>query len=139
MKHEITLDWQGKMQFEAHVGRHTFSIDGSPEVGGEDAGVRPKPLMLVALAGCSGMDVVSLLRKMRVGFGKLEIRVEGNLTDSIPAYYDAMRIIYIFTGTDLPADKIEKAVKLSYDKYCGVAGMYKQIMPVTYEIRMLPE
>lgn len=64
MKQEITLDWQGKMQFQAHVGNHSITLDGSPEVGGEDAGARPKPLMLVALAGCSGMDVVSLLRKM---------------------------------------------------------------------------
>lgn len=139
MKHEIALDWQGKMQFEAHIGTHSITLDGSPEVGGEDAGARPKPLMLVALAGCSGMDVVSLLKKMRVDFKKLEIKVEGNLTEGVPAYYDAMHIIYILTGTDLPTDKVEKAVKMSYDKYCGVAQVYKQVMPVTYEIRIIAE
>lgn len=139
MKQEITLDWQGKMQFEAHVGNHNIILDGSPEVGGEDAGARPKPLMLVALAGCSGMDIVSLLKKMRVDFKNLEIKVEGNLTEGVPAYYDAMHIIYILTGNNLPMGKIQKAVKMSYDKYCGVAQVYKQIMPVTYEIQIKAE
>lgn len=137
MTHEITLDWLGNMQFDAHVGNHCLKLDGSPEFGGEDAGMRPKPLMLVALAGCSGMDIVSLLKKMRVDFKKLEIKVEGTLTDTVPSYYEAMHIIYMFTGNDMPGEKVEKAVKLSYDKYCGVARVYKQVMPVTYEIRML--
>lgn len=139
MTHEITLDWQGKMQFDARVGNHSLTLDGSPEFGGEDAGVRPKPLMLVALAGCSGMDVVSLLKKMRVDFKKLEIKVEGNLTDTVPSYYDAMHIIYLLTGNDVSREKVEKAVKLSYDKYCGVAQVYKKTMPVTYEVRIFPE
>lgn len=139
MKHEITVDWQGKMQFEAQVGKHTLIMDGSPEVGGEDAGMRPKPLMLVALAGCSGMDIVSLLKKMRVEFTGLEIKVEGNLTDTVPSYYDAMRIIYIFKGNDLPMDKLEKVTAMSYDKYCGVAEVYKKVMPVTYEIQVISD
>lgn len=136
MKQEITLDWQGKMQFQAHVGNHSITLDGSPEVGGEDAGARPKPLMLVALAGCSGMDVVSLLKKMRVNYDSLEIKVEGNLTEGVPAYYDAMHVIYLFTGSNLPMDKIEKAVKMSMDTYCGVAQVYKKALPVTYEIQV---
>lgn len=139
MKHEIVIDWQGGMKFEAQVGNHTLKLDGSPEVGGEDLGMRPKPLMLVALAGCSGMDVVSLLRKMRVEFSSLEIKVEGNLTDTVPSYYDAMHIIYIFKGNNLPLDKLQKVTSLSYEKYCGVAFVYKEVMPVTYEIRVLSD
>ena len=139
MKHDITLEWQGKMQFDAHVGNHTITLDSTSETGGEDAGVLPKPLMLVALAGCSGMDVVSLLKKMRVEFKKLDIKVEGNLTEGVPAYYDAMHIIYEITGNNLPIEKLEKAVKMSYDRYCGVVQVYKKAMPVTYEIRINPE
>lgn len=137
--HEITIDWKGKMQFEAQVGNHTLTLDGSPEFGGEDAGMRPKPLILVALAGCSGMDIVSLLKKMRVTFSGLEIKVEGKLSEGTPSYYESMHIIYLFKGNDLPMDKLQKATTLSYDKYCGVAYVYKEIMPVTYEIQVIPE
>lgn len=135
MKQEIKIDWLGKMQFEAQSGNHSIMLDASEEFGGEDAGMRPKPLMLVALAGCTGMDIISLLKKMRIEFSGLEIKVEGNLTDGVPAYYDAMHIVYLFKGKDLPMDKLEKIVSMSYEKYCGVAHVYKEIMPVTYEIR----
>lgn len=136
MKQEIKIDWQEKMQFEAKTGNHTLMLDASDEFGGEDRGMRPKPLMLIALAGCTGMDVISLLKKMRIAFSGLEIKVEGSLTNGVPSYYDAMHIIYIFKGKYLPLDKLEKIVDMSYEKYCGVAHMYKEIMPVTYEIRI---
>lgn len=136
MKQEIKIDWLEKMQFKAQSGNHSLILDASEEFGGEDRGMRPKPLMLVALAGCTGMDVVSLLNKMRIAFSGLEIKVEGNLHEGMPAYYDAMHIIYTFKGKDLPKEKLEKIVGMSYEKYCGVAYVYKETMPVTYEIRI---
>lgn len=137
MKHEITVDWLEDLKFDAHVENFSFVLDGNPQSGDDRAGVRPKPLMLVALAGCSGMDVVNLLKKMRVDYKKIEIKAEGTLTDTVPAVYSAIHLIYIVTGTALPMSKITKAVALSYEKYCGVATMYKQFLPVTYEIKII--
>lgn len=139
MKHEITVDWWENLKFDTHVENYSFVLDGNPETGNEESGVRPKPLMLVALAGCSGMDVVNLLKKMRIDFKKIEIKAEGTLTDTVPAVYSAMHLTYIITGTALPMSKITKAVDLSYEKYCGVATMYKQFLPVTYEIKIIEE
>ena len=97
-------------------------------------GPRPKPFMLLALGGCTGMDVVSILHKMRVEFDSLNIRVEGNLTEEHPKHFDRMKVIYEFTGKDLSMDKLQKAVDLSKERYCGVSMNYKTSMEIEYEI-----
>ncbi len=125
------------MEFEAHVNGHTLTLDAPKEKGGHDNGPRPKPLMLVALAGCTGMDVVSLLKKMRVDIEDLIIRVEADQTEEHPIHYTAMRIIYEFKGKDLPMEKLQKAVSLSEERYCGVSAVYRKAMPVSTEIRLI--
>ncbi|MEN8786204.1 MAG: OsmC family protein, partial [Flavobacteriales bacterium] len=92
-------------------------------------------LMLVSLAGCTSMDVTSLLEKMRAQVTDFKIEVEGNLTEEHPKYYDKVKMIYKFKGEDLQKDKIEKAVKLSVDRYCGVYEMFRQFADVSYEIQ----
>lgn len=134
---KIHIDWQGDMAFEAELDGHKLIIDASPEVGGSDNGPRPKPLMLVALAGCTGMDVVSILKKMRVELNGLRVWVEAEMTEEHPKHYSAMKIIYEFKGKDLPMDKLEKAVNLSEERYCGVSAVYRKAMPVATEIRVV--
>jgi putative redox protein len=134
MKHSVNTSWKGNMQFDANVSGHSVMMDAMPAVGGEDKGSRPKELMLAALAGCTGMDVVSILKKMRVEFTGLEIRVEANVTEEHPKHYDHMHIIYEFTGNNLAEEQLRKAVELSQEKYCGVSFVYKKAMEVTYEI-----
>ena len=134
MKSSINARWKGNMSFEAEVGNHKIILDADESVGGQNLGVRPKPLMLVALAGCTGMDVVSILKKMKVNFDDLNIRVEGNLTDENPKHYNKMKVLYEFTGKDLPLEKIQKAVTLSEEKYCGVRATYMQAMDLSSEI-----
>lgn len=134
MKHLVTAAWQGNMHFDTLVSGHHISVDVLPEAGGEDKGARPKQLLLAALAGCTGMDVVSILRKMRVNLKDFKIAVEANLTGDVPTYYDAVHIIYEFTGTMLPADKLKKAVDLSQERYCGVSLMLRKALKITYEI-----
>lgn len=124
------------MHFDANVSGHHVHMDAMPAVGGEDQGSRPKELMLAALAGCTGMDVVSILKKMRVAFTGLDIRVEANVTEEHPKHYDRMHVIYSFTGDDLQYDQLKKAVELSQDRYCGVSFVYKKAMEVTWEIRI---
>ena len=125
------------MLFDANVSGHHVMMDAVAAVGGEDKGSRPKELMLAALAGCSGMDVVSLLKKMRVEFASLNIRVEADVTEEHPKHYSKMHVIYEFGGNDLPMESLKKAIDLSLDKYCGVAWVYKQVMELTYEIRVV--
>jgi putative redox protein len=137
MTHSVETAWKGNMKFDALVSGHHVIMDAMPDAGGEDEGVRPKPLMLAALAGCTGMDVVSILKKMKVEPDSFNIKVEADVTEEHPKHYTSMHVIYEFTGKDLPMDKLEKAVNLSQEKYCGVSHAYKKAMPVTYEIRVL--
>lgn len=135
MAQEISCEWAGGMAFESKTGGHTLRMDAGPEVGGQDSGLRPKPLLLSSLAGCTGMDVVSLLAKMRVQISKFNINVAADLTDEHPRYYHRIHVIYSFQGENLDREKVEKAVKLSQDKYCGVSEMLRKAAELTYEIR----
>ena len=137
MKHLVNTSWKGNMQFETEVNGHRFIMDGPPELGGDDTGPRPKPLLLSALAGCTGMDVVSILKKMRVEIESLDIDVEADLTEEQPTHYTSIHVVYIFKGKDLPLDKLEKAVDLSRERYCGVSYMLKNAgIDISYEIRI---
>jgi putative redox protein len=133
-KQEIKIDWLENMAFKTEVNGHEMVIDASPEGGGENRGPRPKPLMMVALAGCTGMDVVSLLKKMRVDVEAFSVKVVGNVTEEHPKHFDAMHVIYEFKGKDLPMDKLVKAVTLSDEKYCGVSATLKKGIKITHEI-----
>jgi putative redox protein len=136
MKESINLKWMDGMSFEADVAGFKISIDSDPEFGGKGKGPKPKPLMLVALAGCTGMDVISLLNKMKVKYEALNIIVEGDLTEEHPKRYEKMKLIYEVKGNTGDYKKVEKAVNLSKEKYCGVSSMYKDIMDLEYEIRI---
>lgn len=137
MTHLVETAWKGNMQFDALVSGHHVIMDALPDAGGEDQGVRPKQLMLAALAGCTGMDVISILRKMKVEPESFNIKVEADVTDEHPKHYNKMHVIYEFKGKDLPLDKIQKAVELSQDKYCGVSAAYKKAMPLSWEIKII--
>lgn len=137
MKESIDVNWTGNMSFEAKIGEYSINIDADPAVGGENKGPKPKPLLMVSLAGCTGMDVVSILKKMRVEFDGLNIKVEGELTDEHPKKYVQMTVIYEFKGKNLPMDKLQKAVDMSKDKYCGVSASLKEVIDINYEIRVV--
>jgi putative redox protein len=137
MKHVVDMSWTDKIAFEADMDGHKVIIDASEEVGGSDLGPRPKKLMLTALAGCTGIDVVMILKKMKVEFDAFNVIVEGELTDEHPKYYNKMKVVYQFKGKDLPLAKLEKAVKLSEEKYCGVSAVYRQAMEMESEIRIV--
>jgi len=137
MKMSTKIQWTGNMSFETELFGHKMVLDAGTDNGGEDKGPRPKILMLTALAGCTGMDIVSILKKMRVEVDDLQIFVEGDLTEEHPKYYKKMHVIYQFKGKNLPMDKLEKAVSLSDEKYCGVSALYKLAIPVTNEIKVI--
>ena len=127
MKNLVTTKWLGGMAFESdNPSGHTLKIDVDAENGGENSGHRPKALMLTSLAGCSGLDVASLMKKMKLEVRAFEIQTEANLTDEHPKFYDAVTISYHFFGQNLVEDKLQKTVVLSVERYCGVMEMFRQ-------------
>ena len=134
MKDKVTVSHRSNMTFDVDVNGHRMTIDSAREFGGNNEGPRPKSLMLVALAGCTGMDVASILTKMRVPFSGLSVRVEGNITDEHPKHFDHMHIVYTVKGDNIPREKVESAINMSQDKYCGVSFTYKQAMKITWEL-----
>lgn len=134
MKHIVNTAWAGKMKFDTEVNGHHIILDAAEDVGGENAGPRPKALMLSALAGCTGMDVISILKKMKVEPENFNIKIEADLTDEHPKVYSKVHIIYEFKGKNLEIEKLQKAIELSQEKYCGVSAMYRKAMDVSYEI-----
>ncbi len=136
MKHTVNTQWKQDMVFEADVNGHKLTMDAPEQSGGKNTGPRPKPLMLAALAGCTGMDVVGILKKMRVEFDNLDIDIEADTAEDFPKHYIKMKVIYRFKGKDLSMEKLQKAVDLSREKYCGVSYIYKQAMEMEYEVRI---
>jgi putative redox protein len=132
----VSTRWLENMSFESEINGHKLIIDAKEEVGGQDRGPRPKPLMLAALGGCTSMDMVSILKKMRVELKSLNVIVEGELSEEHPKRFLKMHVIYEVEGDDLPMDKIEKAVSLSEEKYCGVSAVYREVIEITSEIRI---
>ncbi len=139
MDTSIKLSHLDKMQFKTELNGHTLTIDAAPAVGGENKGPRPKPLMLVSLAGCTAMDVISILGKMRIEPDDFDVEVQADQTDEHPKHYYKMHVIYSFKGKDLPLDKLKKAVNLSEEKYCGVSAVYRKAVEMTSEIRVNDE
>ncbi len=139
MSTKVRIKWNGKMAFDADVNGFAIRMDAAPEAGGKDQGPRPKPLTLAALGGCTGMDVVSLLEKMRVPLESFDMKIEAEQTDEHPRVYKKIHIVYIFKGKNLPLEKLQKAVELSQEKYCGVSAMLRKSAAVSYEIEVLSE
>ena len=130
----VTTVWKENMLFESdNPSNKTLFID-APEEGIQNKGLRPKALMLSSLAGCSGLDIVSLLKKMRVEVDDFKMIVHAELTDEHPRYYNKVVVEYHFYGSDLNENKIKKAVNLSVETYCGVMEMFRQFANVTTEV-----
>lgn len=131
--HSVKTNWVDKMAFDSQIDKHTLRID-APPILGDDSGPSPKKLLLSSLAGCTGMDVVSLLNKMKVPFTGLEMDIEADLTEEHPKVYSEIRLVYRFFGENLNRTKVEKAVAISQDKYCGVSAMLRKNSPINYSI-----
>jgi len=126
------------MKFDTEVNGHHFMMDSAESNGGENTGPRPKPLMLAALAGCTGMDVVSIMKKMRQEVDEFNVKVEGDTDDNHPNPFIKMHIIYEFRGKNLDMEKIEKAISLSMERYCGVSAVYRKAqVELSHEVRIL--
>ncbi|MCK4836025.1 MAG: OsmC family protein [Candidatus Aminicenantes bacterium] len=126
--------WQDGLGFESHLDGFQFMIDADEAVGGQNRGPKPKGLTLVSLAGCTGIDVMSILKKMRVEVDGFEVETDAVLADEHPRKFTKIMIRFIFKGTDLPVDKIKKAVSLSQERYCGVSATLEPVVNINSEI-----
>ena len=138
-KHSIKTSWKGGLAFEADINGHKITMDAPEAAGGQNSGPGPKKLQLVSLSGCTGMDIVSILKKMRVEFSNLDIEVQGDVADTDPKHYTKMHVIYTVYGKNIPLDKVQKAVKMSEETYCGVGALYRKAIEVTSEIVLVEE
>ena len=138
MEDKVITHWKGNSQFESdNPSGKTLFMDTSEENGGHNSGLRPKAMMLSSLAGCSGLDVVSILDKMKVQISDFRIDTYGELTDEHPKTYHTVSVEYHFYGDNLDEGKIKKAVDLSIEKYCGVMEMFRGFANVDSVITFL--
>ncbi len=126
------------MAFASEVNGHRIILDATEEVGGKDQGPRPKPLLLASLAGCTGMDVASLLKKMRAEVAGFSMLITAEVNEEHPKYYRKIHLTYRFYDDNPDKAKIEKAVKLSQDRYCGVSYMLRQAAELVWRIEYYP-
>ncbi|MFK7986501.1 MAG: OsmC family protein [Sandaracinaceae bacterium] len=128
-----TLTRVGTAAFEAEAGSGgTLVLDGTPKIGGEGKGMRPMELLVTALAGCAAMDVVSILAKQKEPLEDLTIEVEAARKDAVPAKLESAHLRFTATG-DVNPKKLERAVRLSVEKYCSVKDSLDPNLPVTFE------
>ncbi len=132
--HVVTTH-NGQLKFVAkdELG-NLVKMDAGKDNGGEGSGISPKKLLLAGLAGCTGMDVVSILNKMRVTFEEFYLVTDAELTEEHPRVFTKILLAYHFKGKDLPLDKLKHAVELSQQKYCGVSAMLSCSCPVTTQV-----
>ncbi|NPA43154.1 MAG: OsmC family protein [Chlorobi bacterium] len=139
----VKLVWQRGLAFDAYApGKdEPLPLDGEEKFGGRGYGYHAKPMMLVALGGCTGMDVAALMKKMRVDENVTDFRVnvDAHMTEEHPKYYDKVHVTYIFKGKNLDRAKLTKAVDLSRERYCGVYKMFRSFAEVTHEIQFIEE
>ncbi|HVZ97223.1 MAG TPA: OsmC family protein [Chitinophagaceae bacterium] len=133
----ITSFHQGGMSFNTEISGHNVIIDTDKNGGGQNLGTRPKVLMLVSLAGCTGLDVVSILNKQRVSFSQLSIEVNAHLTEEDPKIYDEVSVIYKIKVDKKDEPKVARAVQLSQDKYCGVSAMFRAFAKLSHRIEFI--
>lgn len=134
MKSKVVL--KDGMHFQGELDGFDIPIDADEQFGGRDLGPKPKGLVLTSLIGCTAMDVISILRKMRAEPEEFSVEAETELTDEHPKVFKNVVITYRLKGDKVTADKVEKAVKLSQDQYCGVSAMLKKAVPIEYKIEI---
>lgn len=134
---DAALKWQGGMKFIATAdSKHDIILDSDPSVGGTDLGSRPMELILEGLAGCTAMDVISIMRKKRQNVTGFEVIVHAERANQHPKVFTAIEINYIFRGKDIDPKAVERSIELSEQIYCPAQAMLSQVAPIklSYEI-----
>ena len=119
-----TVRWAGDVRFVAESGSgHSIAIDGPPDYGGKNQGVRPMELVLLGVAGCSAFDVIHILKKSRQDVTDCVTEVEAERVDAVPAVFKKIHLHFVVTGRNLKDTQVKRAVELSAEKYCSASIM----------------
>jgi putative redox protein len=138
--HRVIVDLLGNMAFRAITETgHEVVMDAAPEAGGTDTGPRPMELLLAGLGGCTGMDVISMLRKMRQDVTDYEIQVSGERAIEHPKVYTSIRVEHIVRGRALNPESVRRAVELSTTRYCSAAAMLGRVAHIDETYRVIDE
>jgi len=139
MSEAIVTYVQG-LQFvgEASSG-HAIVMDGNPEVGGHNSGLRPMELLLIGLGGCSGMDIVSILKKKKQDVTGLEINVKGKKAEDYPKKFTEITLEFVVKGKDISEDAVKRAIDLSMNRYCSVKATLEGTAKIDFSYRILTE
>jgi putative redox protein len=133
----VKLHWDGEMRFvaESETGARV-TMDTGTAYGGSGKHPTPMEMLVMALGGCTGMDIVSILQKMRVDLKKFEVEIASKRRQEHPKYYEEIKMTFVLSGDNLTEDKIRKAADLSTEKYCSVGVMLKDKAKITYDFRI---
>jgi putative redox protein len=132
------IKWLDHMSFvgESDSG-HSVVMDGAPDAGGRNLGVRPMEMLLLGLGGCTAFDVVSILRKSRQQMAACEVEIEAERAGEIPKVFTKIHLHFIVSGKDLDESKVAKAVALSADKYCSATRMLEKTAAITHDFEVV--
>ena len=134
---KVEVKWIDGMRFVAiPESGHAVIMDSSKDKGGLDSGPRPMELLLISLAGCTGMDVIYILKKMRVQVQGFELKIDAERKQEHPRYYSKVHVKYVFYGKDIPEDKVKQAIELSQHKYCSVSATMRAVGELTYSFEI---
>ncbi len=135
---DAKVSWQGKLSFVGLGERgFTLPLDGSPDAGGEEKGFSPFELLAVGTAGCTAMDVISILQKKRQDVTHFEVRFHGDRAAEHPKVFTRIEIEYVVTGRSIDPAAVERAVQLSEEKYCGAEAMFRKVAPIEHRITIV--
>ncbi|MEQ1739389.1 MAG: OsmC family protein [Methyloglobulus sp.] len=135
---QATIKWVDGMMFVGETGSgHAVVIDGPPDHGGRNMGMRPMEMILLAVGSCSSFDVVQILQKGRNNVTGCVAEVAGERVDTIPSVFSKIHLHYIVSGKDLKASAVERAVKLSAEKYCSASIMLSKAVEITHDFEVI--
>jgi putative redox protein len=135
-----TVELMDGMAFQADTGSgHSVALDAAADVGGTDCGPRPMEMLLVGLGGCTGMDVISILRKMRQDVSRYEIRLKGQRASDHPRVFTTISVEHVVHGHGLSAESVRRAVELSATRYCSAAAMLGKVARIEESYRMVDD
>ena len=130
--------WKERMSFEGTSDSgFKVPLGTSPKVGGDDDGFRPLELIAIGIAGCTSMDVVSILKKKRQELTQFEVKIHAETAEDHPKVFTSLKIEYVLSGKDLSQEAVERAVQLSAERYCPAQAMFNEIVPIEMVITIL--
>ncbi|MBM7854858.1 putative redox protein [Desulfohalotomaculum tongense] len=130
---KVNVEWEGNLKFTAtDEAGHSITMDAPVQAGGENTAPSPLTLVLMSLAGCSSIDIVTILSKMKVKVERFNIEVDGRRAEQHPKIFTDINVFFKFSGEDIPRDKVERAIGLSVEKYCSVAHMLNKACNINY-------